>query len=185
MKITILTLALTLMITGTSQAQTLAEALQGCRDEVDNLARLTCFDKLAKQPIEQNEIHSAAKATAQELPPPAPEIPEIPEIAEVKVRNHQAKANNSNKKIDQYGLDNRPAENSKLNKVIAIITDISPDRYGKLIISLDNHHVWKQTDGDSFRLNAGEQVYVEDGALGSFFLSKDSVNKRIRVKRIK
>ncbi|MFT6899304.1 MAG: hypothetical protein ACJA13_003737 [Paraglaciecola sp.] len=179
MKITIVTLALALMITGTSQAQTLTEALQGCSDEVDNLARLTCFDKLAKQPHKQNQSRAESKITAKELPPTAPVIPAI------KVEKPQAKATSNPKKVEEFGLANKPAPNSKLSKVVAIITNVSQDPYGKLIISLDNQHVWKQSDGDSFRLKAGEQVYVEEGALNSFFLSKESVNKRIRVKRLK
>jgi hypothetical protein len=173
MKIIILTL--TLMITGASQAQTLAEALQGCTDEADNLARLTCFDRLVKQ----SESDSASKTTVKKALPPAPEIPNI------RGKKQQVKADINTKKVEKFGLAHKPAANSKLNKIVAIITNVSKDPYGKLIISLDNEHVWKQSDGDRFHLKAGEQVYVEEGALNSFFLSKESVNRRIRVKRLK
>ncbi|MFT4941901.1 MAG: hypothetical protein ACI88A_004972 [Paraglaciecola sp.] len=177
MKIIILTLTLTLMLTGASQAQTLAEALQSCTDEMDNLARLTCFDKLAP-PLKPSESDSVSKATAKKTLPP------VPEISEVSIKKQQAKAESNTKQVEEFGLANKPAPHGKLNKVVAIITNVSKDPYGKLIISLDNQHVWKQSDGDRFRLKIGEQVYVEEGALNSFFLSKESVNKRIRVKRL-
>ena len=57
--------------------------------------------------------------------------------------------------------------------------------YGKLIITLETGQVWRQTNSTSLRLKPGQEVYVEEGALGSYFLGKESSNKRIRVKRLK
>ncbi|MFQ3235886.1 MAG: hypothetical protein ACI9C4_001449 [Paraglaciecola sp.] len=179
MKITILILTLTLMITSTSQAQTLAEALQGCSDEVDNLMRLTCFDKLTKQTAKKSTSSSTSRATTTESPPP------VSETREIEVQKKRGNTDSNTKKVAAFGLTNKPAQNSKLDKVVAIVTDVSKGPYGKLIISLNNQHVWKQSDGNSFRLKTGEKIYLEEGAMSSFFLSKESVNKRIRVKRIR
>jgi ribosomal protein L24 len=176
MKITLLTLAL--MITGFSQAQTLADALHACSTKIDNLARLTCFDKLANQPLKVNQAGTVVQTT------PKTHAPTVPEIPVVKVEHRQAEVMSPKDQEQEFGLASKTVK-TKISKVIATVSQVSKDPHGKLIISLDNQHVWKQNDTQSFRLKAGDSIYVEAGALNSFFLSKESINKRIRVKRIK
>ena len=56
--------------------------------------------------------------------------------------------------------------------------------YGEQIITLDNGQVWRQTDSVRLKLVEGQSVTIKRGALGSFFISKENANKRIRAKRV-
>lgn len=181
MKISMLTLALTLMISGLGQAQALAlaDTLQQCRAMVDNLARLTCYDKLANQMVEINQVQGIKHSSAKTPPPPA-------DVSTVAGPAPGATIISTQAQEQTFGLTHKPVKtDNKITKVAAVISSVSQDPYGKLIIALDNQQVWKQSDTDRFRLKAGDQVYVEEGAMSSFFLSKESLNKRIRVRRIK
>ena len=87
--------------------------------------------------------------------------------------------------VKNFGLAKVIEPEQKIEKITADVIGTKKDPYGKLIVSLENGQVWRQTGNSTLRIRTGDQVYVEEGMLGSYFLSKESSNKRIRVKRSK
>ena len=65
-----------------------------------------------------------------------------------------------------------------------LVTAVTKSSTGKLTITLENGQVWRQNDSKTFRLSAGDAVFVRSKSLGSFVLSKESSSRSIRVKRI-
>ncbi|MEP4300084.1 MAG: hypothetical protein ABJ340_10495, partial [Paraglaciecola sp.] len=88
-------------------------------------------------------------------------------------------------KIKQFGVEHK-ADTSDLPATIsAVITSVKLGPYKKYAIQLDNGHIWKQTDDKRLKLSKGDNVIIQRGALNSFFIKKDGMNTRIRVKRVK
>ena len=85
--------------------------------------------------------------------------------------------------MKNFGLDKVIEPKDKVEKITSVISAIQKTPYGKLIVTLESGQVWRQTNNTTLRLKRGQEVYVEEGALGSYFLGKESSNKRIRVKR--
>ena len=56
--------------------------------------------------------------------------------------------------------------------------------YKKLIVTLDNGHIWRQLDNRPMPLKSGETVIVREASLGSFLMEKQSGSSSIRVKRV-
>ncbi|MFT4993068.1 MAG: hypothetical protein ACI965_000085 [Paraglaciecola sp.] len=171
-----------LLMTGLAQAQSIREALINCSQENDSLKRLVCYDRLAAEPnlllapappqeAKTSASERQAKTRSPALTQPTPMRPDIPEKATIAA--------------DDFGMEHKNKLENAQDKIYAQLTVINKDPYKKLLLTLDNGQRWKQTDSVFLRLRVGEQVYVERGALGSFFLSKDGKNRRLRVKRIK
>ena len=57
--------------------------------------------------------------------------------------------------------------------------------WGKKIITFSDGSVWQQSDSAYLKIEEGQQVSIERGLLGSFYLSVEGINKRMKVKRVK
>jgi hypothetical protein len=86
---------------------------------------------------------------------------------------------------ESFGKEQLKHPENRIKQFKAKVIKIQKNHYGKLIITIENGQVWRQTDGTRFRLSADELVIIERGALGSFFIGKEKTNQRIRVKRVK
>ena len=65
----------------------------------------------------------------------------------------------------------------------AVVTGLSVDRQGSVLVSLDNGQSWTVKDADA-RLNAGDAVTIRRAALGSFLMTTPS-RHTYRVQRTK
>ena len=175
-----------LLMTGFAQAQNVNEALTDCSKELDSLKRLVCYDRLAAgipSPLLKRALPEETKTIAPELKAKivakAP-IPVMPVTPATQKTAEQAKIATSD-----FGMEHKVKQDKMQDKIYATLTAVTKTPLKKLLLTLDNGQRWKQTDSGSLRLKVGEQVYVERGALSSFFVSKEGVNRRLRVKRIK
>jgi quercetin dioxygenase-like cupin family protein len=91
-------------------------------------------------------------------------------------------SNSTTTTADDFGLP-RVKKVDPDEKIYMTITKVSEGPRGKLKFTFDNGQVWKQSDSASINIKEGDVVYIERGAIGSFWLSQDSIKKRIRVKR--
>ena len=64
-----------------------------------------------------------------------------------------------------------------------VVTGLSVDRQGSVLVSLDNGQSWTVKDADA-RLNAGDAVTIRRAALGSFLMTTPS-RHTYRVQRTK
>ncbi|WP_394223095.1 hypothetical protein [Alteromonas gracilis] len=163
-----------------AQAETLGEAVEKCRKTEDSLKRLICYDGVAKslnqydglneqlsqmkayKPGSSAQVRTDANAQSQVSPQPAPAA----------------------KPVNEFGLENK-RNKKEVSEIALTITSIKKNLRDKYVISFSDDSVWQQTDGNYIKLEEGQSVTVERGFLGSFFLSVEGLNKRIKVKRIK
>lgn len=142
-------------VTSLTSAETVPEALKRCAVEKDEKMRLACYDEVA----------------AIAAGPSTPVKPEDTFGVKGELLRKQQEAE-------------RAAE-PKIEKLEARIKNVSARPRGQLVAELDNGQVWEQKEVVStFYLKTGEQVILEAGSLGSYWLVNES-GRRTRVKRIK
>ena len=155
----------------TSQAETLNEGLVKCTKVEDSLARLVCFDRLAKHSV--MPVNSIVNSNDVE-PDAKPKI-----LAAVKVS-----------KADSFGAEHIRKSHDvekEASKIVFEIMSLQKDPYGKYRFTFKNGQQWKQTDSNHLSVKVGESVMLKKGFLGAFYLKKndEDVNRKIRVKRLK
>ncbi|MBY6189693.1 hypothetical protein KUV22_04610 [Microbulbifer agarilyticus] len=95
-------------------------------------------------------------------------------------------ANNLQTHVEQrFGQEEKRAIQEAPESITATIESAQKGAYGKYTFTLDNGQVWRQTDSGRTIWRGGEQVTLERGALGSFFMRKTEGGRALRVKRIK
>jgi hypothetical protein len=79
-------------------------------------------------------------------------------------------------------------EGSKSNEVSSItarVTEVSTDRAGNKVVSLDNGQTWRELSKSTFlSLDPGDEVTINRAALGSFIMSVPN-GRPVRVRRVK
>ncbi|WP_166424441.1 hypothetical protein [Paraglaciecola sp. 20A4] len=183
MKIFAITLGLFFSAISGVNAQDIISELHDCRAENNDTLRLACYDKLSSINYQDSERHTQASVSnkpAVVVSTPQPIVKK--EMAKPLASQSFASRDNQ---VKNFGLAKVIEPEQKIAKITADVIDTKKDPYGKLIVSLENGQVWRQTGNSTLRIKIGDQVYVEEGILGSYFLSKESSNKRIRVKRSK
>jgi hypothetical protein len=146
---------LTLLFTFTQGAFAAEDALTSCRQIEDLEERVSCYDEFVDS----------------RYPPGSDAVPDAQSL---------------------FGADDAEARRivettlaiEQLDQIEAKVTDVRQSAGDKLIVSLDNGHVWRQLDNKTLHLETGEAVVVRKARLGSFLLEKESGSRSIRVKRV-
>jgi hypothetical protein len=106
-------------------------------------------------------------------------------IAELPINPDTNKPKPKVNATENFGQENKKHPKDWINQIQGKIVKMRKSAYGKHIITLDNGQVWRQTDSTHLKLVEGQSIAISRGAFGSFFISKESANKRIRAKRVK
>ncbi|AWL13257.1 hypothetical protein HMF8227_02808 [Saliniradius amylolyticus] len=169
MKISILAL-IPLLLSGYGLAQSLPERLQRCQQIDSALKRLDCYDQLARK-------MAVPGSSTLENKKPKPNASK-PVVA--KVQNEKAKAK------AEFGLTEaqKQKDKPKVDRIEAVVTKREKGPRGKWLITLDNGQIWKQNDGEYFPFPRNGAVYIEEGAFGTYYLSAETTNRMIKVKRL-
>ncbi len=176
-----LALAFACLATSTSYAQSLSGALKKCGQEQNSLKRLVCYDRIVNEMDKYSGLDELMNVPA---PLPAQKGTSAA-TGDRKAPPAAATAGQSANPTSNFGLPDTVTKQNTEEKIYARIVGLKKDPYGNRSITLDNGQVWKQQESSNIRLKKGDDIYVETGVLGAFFLSKESINKRLRVKRIK
>ena len=178
MKTRLLSLATILCAFGAfnAHAETVADAMEKCRNTDNSLKRLICYDNIAKS-LNQYDGTSAQvsqlqayRSEAATQPRPQVEANRQPEASEPK---------------NDFGLEHRRDLSAEASEVSLTIASFKDSLRGKKIITFSDGSVWQQSDSAYLKIEEGQQVSIERGLLGSFYLSVEGVNKRMKVKRVK
>jgi hypothetical protein len=184
----------------TAKAEKLSEAILKCTQEKNSLKRLICFDSLSKdvkqyedgerpdfiipnfnlsgdtEPVTTERVRSPVALTSPvaSTPPAAPSSNTAPVSAE----------SNESDRVASLGLPKvKKRDIEKDEKIYMTVAEVERSSNKKLKLTFENGQVWRQTDTVSIKVSKGNDVYLERGSFGSFWLSKDNTKKRIRVKR--
>ena len=156
--------------------------------------RLDCFDTLARDTLNAGRVAPSpgvtpagpatsvpaapsapaaapAAATAQPAPPiaaqptPRPEPPPVVSTAD-------------------FGLEHRTSTHPSGETLSATLALVESGGYGQLRVTLDNGQVWEQVGSDRYQLKVGDAVVIERGRFNSFFLRKQSSDRKVRFTRL-
>ncbi|MCG9721902.1 hypothetical protein [Shewanella sp. Isolate7] len=161
-------IALSTLLFSLNASAGIEQQLSQCAAKQDKLDRLICYDKLAAKV--GNKAQSSKHVAPVSKPAPTPQAAAV-------VASTPASAEASFGKAQKV-------ERVELDKVNLTVASVQKNPHGALTITFNNGQVWKQSDTRRYRLKAGDKVYIEKAALGSFLLGKDDTNATIRVKRI-
>ncbi|WGL16767.1 hypothetical protein PVT68_00325 [Microbulbifer bruguierae] len=84
----------------------------------------------------------------------------------------------------QFGHEQQVALEETPESITATIRATQAGAYDKYTFTLDNGQVWRQIDNTRNIWKGGEEVILERGAFGSFFMRKITGGRSLRVKRI-
>lgn len=179
-------------ITASAQAD-IHQSLLDCKQLTDNSARLSCYDRLAATFGSQAASAGVAVsgtavpgAAAPGVAAPGAAAPEAaaPASTPAAVVATPATATPSAEVIEaDFGkTQSRPSD--QVEQLQATVKSLSRNKMRKMLITLENGHIWRQTEDDSIQLKAGDSVTIEKASFGSFLLSKTGTNRKVRVKRV-
>lgn len=164
-----------------------------CRAVADPMARLSCYDKLvdaapgAATPVAV-PIAAPASSTSVNTAVSEGAVPAIPSDIRadqpLPIVSREALAVRTQTEAE-FGLENtaRPQE---IDVIVSRIVGEFRGWQPKARITLENGQIWQISDGSQGVVRLQDPVVrIERGALGSFFLRIDGINKAPRVKRIK
>ncbi|GEA10206.1 hypothetical protein [Alteromonas sp. KUL49] len=162
-------------------AETIGEALSKCSATENSLQRLVCYDRVVKDMNQYEGLDTEAARTITASPVYTPVAPQRPLPQQPSVAQRPAPPSEQ----DEFGLEHKRDTDEMAQGQSSVIAQVKKNAYRKYEFTLNNGQVWRQTDDSSIKLEEGIAVQIERGVLGSFFLSIDGLNKRMRVKRIK
>ncbi|MFI2810738.1 MULTISPECIES: hypothetical protein [Microbulbifer] len=84
-----------------------------------------------------------------------------------------------------FGKEQEAATREAPESIVATIEKVEEGAYGKHIFYLENGQVWRQNDSKFVSWEAGQQVEVDRGLFGSFFMRDADGGRSIRVKRVR
>ncbi|MCQ8847731.1 hypothetical protein NQT74_03995 [Alteromonas stellipolaris] len=157
-----------------AQAETVGEALAKCSETKNSLQRLVCYDRVEKQVNRLSGTQAGIPVTPSNTPTVASE-----RRREMPVNQAPAP------KDEQFGLEHKVKTETLADTFAGTVTKITKTARGKLILTFDNGSVWQQTTDTTLKVKEGETVLIERGLLGAFYLKKEGLNKRMKVKRVK
>lgn len=168
-------------VTSVASAETIGEALAKCKRIDNSLERLICYDDVVANIRGMQGVSSEVSSVA--VPVAKQTASSSVEAASSIAKSTSAPKPNSAAPASDFGLQKKREAES--DGVSATIVSVSKTALGKYKMTLDNGMVWQQTDSTIFLPREGDTVTVERGMLGSFYLSKNDLNKTVKVKRIK
>lgn len=157
-----------------AEAQTLDQQMARCMAMTGTLQRLACYDAAAHGAGVSPAPRPTSAASAY-APPPAG-VPPAQTFA-------------SAPPASGLGSERLPATVARQNSqsLVAAVSEIRFDGYGRFTVTLANGQVWRQLPGDETFLRNPKitQVKITRGAIGSYDLAVPGLHSSYRVTRIK
>lgn len=173
---------------GIAVAQTSAvnAALVACAHNVDDSARLACYDKVVAQLSAEAAKVSADRAAAAAVV--AAQTAAANQAAAAAAAAAKAKAD-AEAKRDAFGaerINRNVVDTEKLTRLDAKVSEMLTASDGMAVLLLDNGQLWRQTTGMPLPpVRPGDPVTIEAGKIGSYQLSLPRQHRGFNAKRIR
>ncbi|WP_226664812.1 hypothetical protein [Microbulbifer aggregans] len=86
--------------------------------------------------------------------------------------------------ISQFGQEQKTVIEGAPESIVATISSVQKGAYGKYTFVLNNGQIWRQTGSTKVIWKGGEQIELDRGVLGAFYMRKVSGGRSVKVKRI-
>jgi hypothetical protein len=150
-----------------------AAAIDACARIADQVARLECFDKLAR-PAPSRSVEPAASSA-----PPQPVEPQRSAAAPAEDLASAPAASVPSKR------EARAADRAE-REIMSSITALREIQPGRLEVTLANGQVWRQMYSDPYNLLVGHEVKIYPSGFGHYFrLTSTRLRGFIQVERVK
>ncbi|WP_421133428.1 hypothetical protein [Alteromonas sp. A079] len=164
-----------------ANAETIGEALNGCKQTDNSLKRLMCYDKVVKQMNQYDGVSAGLPQTSLGAIAPVKRTASTRPVAAANADVMPKKQ----KSATEFGLEHKQDLDKKDADMAVSIASLTKNLRDKYVITFNNGTVWQQTDQTYLKIKEGQNVTVERGVLGAFYLSVEGLNKRMKVKRLK
>jgi len=175
--------------------ESLTSELRRCATISEPSARLACYDDLAGTPATWSSAPAgpapAAAAPAPAGPPPAriaTPPPGQPSAASSPTLVPAPAPGAPSSPASDFGVRNGPLqakrEPPREKKMLAAVSRVSSLPRGELVLTLDNGQIWVQLEARNFPVKVGDQIEIDEGALGSYILWSPSTRHASKVTRI-
>lgn len=177
------------------KAGTVLQAIDKCSKVENSLQRLNCYDGIANGinketvVIEDPQVVAPVKAKIERTVPsvvaPAPALTVTSVVSSKVPGEPKNMTKDTNQAQQNFGIEQQLIAQQSIDKIYATVVKVTKDGRKKRVFTMDNGQVWRQTQSDSLKIKQGDVIYIDRGILGSFYMSKDDVNRKFKVKRIK
>lgn len=178
-----------------AKAGTVLQAIDKCSKVENSLQRLNCYDGVAtginKQTavIEDSQgvapVKSKIENTVSSVVAPAPVLSASSVVSSKMPGEPKNKTKDSSQAQRNFGNEKELIAQQSVDKIYATVVKVTKNGRNKRVFTMDNGQVWRQTQSDSLKIKQGDTIYIDRGILGSFYMSKDDVNRKFKVKRVK
>ena len=140
---------------------------QDCVAISDNNQRLACFDSFF---VEKPSVETQVAASAvPSVSVPVEQVNSIPSEEEV---------------ISKFGsLTPEKKASDELESIALTVSKVVLTQRKRQIFYFTNGQVWENRTNKALRIKEGDTGIIKRGALSAFYLSKEGVRGRVRVKR--
>jgi len=164
-------LALTSAIVFASSAQAQDEqastaAIYACANTANDAERLACYDAAVGR-LQAAEAAGDVALVSRE------------DVREAQRSNFGLMLPN----LTIPGFGNGGDDTNRIDTVAFPIASVERDVRDRVVVTLDNGQVWRQTDQKTFSIKDKEEAEIRRGALGSFFIKLDG-GRAFRAERI-
>lgn len=187
------------------EASTLAEQMRACASISNAIERLVCFDDLvaalpaAARNAEEREAmrgrrdnqdraqrDNQERARGQERAAQARIEAAERRAAEAEARLEQERAEQQRAAAEAERRSSEAARNQPPSeKTYITVVEAWQNARGLWRFRLDNGQEWHQTSSEGgVRYREGVNYYIEPGSFGSYFLSSDNNNRRMRIRLV-
>jgi hypothetical protein len=151
-------------------------AIEACARIADQVARLDCFDKLAR-PVPGRSVETPpSPAAPAAVGPPQSSAAAPPTAADTA----PAPAASVPSKREARAAERADRE------VMSSVTALREIQPGRVEVTLANGQVWRQTYSDSYNLLVGHEVKIYPSGFGQYFrLTSTKLRGFIQVERVK
>jgi hypothetical protein len=175
-----------LAATAAMGADHLEADLISCAAQTDDLARLRCYDQVVSS---LGRAHEQAGSAPMRAPIGDSASGVAPSTSR---QGADASAQDSPDPTEEFGQTHSPAPRRQslgspprqLRKLTGRVATVTRKPSGDLIVRLENSQIWEQTeDGPDLHIVAGDEITIDRGLLGAYWLSTHRSHQPIKVRR--